>query len=496
VVSGAAVIIGAGHNGLVAALRLAGSGRRVTVLERRGMIGGLAADEEFHPGYRSPGALHDTAGLRPLIAAALGLEGHGLDWRERPSVVVARPGREPIRLNAATELAAWRQSIREFRPFLNRLQERPPPMMELRGAADFLRLGLEGLALRRLGRRRGRELFRVLAMPVQDWLLEWFADRDVAGALAAPGLLGGFVGPRAPGTACSLLLMESGAGREVAGGPAGFIAALAGAASAAGIELRTGAEVAAIDVQQRDVSGVRLASGEQLPTDLVVASCDPTTALLGLLPAGSLGLRAERDLRSYRSRGTVAKLHLALSGIPQLAGDSGDPAELVRIGSLDELERASDALKYGELPQAPTLEMRLPSLADPDLAPAGHQVASVLVNYVPHAPKGGWSTELRQQLVTSVMSRLETVEPGIGELVVGSELLTPADIEARYGVAGGHLFHGEVALDQMLSLRPAICAGRYATQIGGLYLAGGGSHPGGGISGLPGWLAAGQILAG
>ncbi len=492
---GDALVIGAGHNGLVAALRLAGAGRRVTVLERREAIGGLAAAEEFHPGYRTPGVYHDTAGLRPRIARALGLEGHGLGWRDRPPVVVARPGREPIRLTDDPGLSGWRQSIAELRPFLSRLLENPPPRMELGGAADFLRLGLEGLALRRLGRRRGRELLRVLPMPTRDWLTEWFDDGDVAGAVAAPGLLGGFVGPRAPGTAGGLLLMEAGAGREVAGGPAGLTAALAGAASAAGVEVRTGAEVAGIDIEESAVRGVRLSSGESLPAAVIAASCDPTTALFALLPPGSLGLRDERDLRSYRCRGTVAKLHLALSGAPRLAGDGDVPAELVRIGSLDELERASDAVKYGELPETPTLEMRLPSLADPELAPAGHQVASVLVDNVPHAPEGGWTGELRERLLERVMARLEAAAPGVGEMVVGNELLTPPDIEDRYGVTGGHLFHGETALDQLLSLRPAVCAGRYATPIDGLYLAGGGSHPGGGISGLPGWLAAGAILA-
>lgn len=492
---GSAVVIGAGHNGLVAALRLAGAGRRVMVLERREMVGGLAAAEEFHPGYSSPGLLHDTAGMRPRIAAALGLDGHGLGWRQRPPVTVARAGAEPIRL-AEAELAGWRAAVGELRPFLSRLQENPPPRMELRGAADFLRLGLEGLALRRLGRRRGRELLRVLVMPVQDWLSEWFDDAHVAGALAAPGLLGGFLGPRAPGTAGGLLLLEAGAGHEVAGGPAAIINALTAAVGAAGVEVRTAAEVARIDIGKNGVTGVRLVSGEEVPAEVVAASCDPTTALLDLLPPGSLGLLDERDVSGYRSRGTVARLNLALSGTPQLAGGDGEPAELVRVGSLDELERASDAIKYGELPGTPTLEMRLPSLTDPDLAPAGHQVASVLIDFVPHAPEGGWSTQLRDRLAESVMARLEAVAPGLGALVVGSELLTPVDIEERYGVTGGHLFHGEMALDQMLALRPAICAGRYATPIDGLYLAGGGSHPGGGISGLPGWLAAGAILAG
>ena len=493
--SGDAVVIGSGHNGMVAALRLAGAGRRVTVVERREVVGGLAAGEEFHPGYRSPGLLHDTAGLRPRIVAALGLERHGLGWRERPPVMVARPGRAPLRLSAGDELAAWRRSIDELRPFLSRLQERPPPRLELRGAGDFLLLGLEGLALRRLGRRRGRELLRVLPMPAQDWLSEWFDDPEVAGALAAPGLLGVFAGPRSPGTAGSLLLMESGAGREVAGGPAALTAALASAAKAVGVEVRTGDAVAAIEVSEGRVSGVRLASGAEVPAAVIAASCDPTTTLLGLLPPGSLGMRDERALRSYRSRGTVAKLHLALSGTLELAGDGGAPSELVRIGNLDELERAFDALKYDRVPDAPGLEIRLPSLADPELAPAGHQVASVLVDCVPYEPEGGWSAELRERLQAAVLSRLEGVAPGLRGLVVGSELLTPPDLEERYGVAGGHLFHGEMALDQMLSLRPAICAGRYRTPIEGLYLAGGGSHPGGGISGLPGWLAAGAVLA-
>ena len=492
---GAVVVIGAGHNGLVAALRLARAGRRVTVVERRPVVGGLCAGEEFHPGYRTAGLLHDTAGLRPKIARSLGLEGHGLGWRDRPAPVAARAGGEPVRLDGGPELAAWRRSIDELRPFLARLQESPPPPMDLRSATDLLRLGLEGLALRRLGRRRGRELLRLLVMPIQDWLLEWFDDRDAAGALAAPGLLGGFLGPRSPGTAAGLLLLESAAGREVAGGPAGLAAALARAALAAGIELRTEAEVAAIEVDQGAARGVRLAGGEEVPAGVVAASCDPTTALLGLLPAGHLGLRDERDLRAYRSRGTVAKLHLALAGTPELA--AGGPApELLRLGSLDELERASDAVKYGELPAAPTLEMRLSSLADPDLAPPGHQVASVLVDYVPYRPDGGWTDELRDRLRATVMDRLRSVMPGLADLVVADELLTPTDIEDRYGASGGHLFHGEMALDQLLAQRPATCAGRYRTPVDGLFLAGGGSHPGGGVSGLPGWLAAGAILAG
>jgi phytoene dehydrogenase-like protein len=494
-VSGGIVVIGAGHNGLVAALRLAQAGHRVTVVERREVVGGLAAGEEFHPGYRSNGVWHDTAGLRPSIVSALGLAGHGLEWRPRPQLVVARPGRQTIR-PSDSELASWRRAVGELRPFLARLQESPPPRMVLRGAGDFLRLGLDGLALRRLGQRRGRELLRVLVMPVQDWLLEWFDDADLAGGLAAPALLGGFVGPRAPGTAGGLLLMESSAGREVAGGAAGLVAALAAAVGAvAGIDLRLGDEVASIDLGPAGVRGVCLSSGEEVPASAIVATCDPQTALLGLLPPGRLRLRDERDLSAYRCRGKVAKLHLALAGTPRFTGDDGAPAELVRLGGLEELERASDAIKYGRLPQAPTLEVRLPSLADARLAPEGHQVASVLIDNVPHAPAGGWTEELRQRLESSVMERLEAVAPGIGALVVGAELLTPADIESRYGVTGGHLFHGETALDQLLSLRPAICAGRYRTPIEGLYLGGGGSHPGGGISGLPGWLAAGTVGA-
>jgi phytoene dehydrogenase-like protein len=490
------IVIGAGHNGMVAALRLAGAGRRVTVLERREVTGGLAAAEEFSPGYRSPGVLHDTAGLRPRIAAALGLERHGLSWRQRPPFVAARAGREPLRSDAAGNgLAAWRRSVDELRPFVSRLLERPPPRLELRGAGDILRLGLEGLALRRLGRRRSRELLRVLPMSAEDWLSDWFDDADVAGAVAAPGLLGVFAGPRSPGTAGGLLMHESGAGREVAGGPAALAAALESAARAAGVEVRTGAEVTAIDVGNGRARGVSLASGEQLPAAAVAASCDPKTALLRLLPPGNLGLRDERAIGLYRSRGTVAKLHLALSGPPVLAGDGGEPPELMRIGSLNELERAFDDLKYGRLPEAPALEVRLPSLADPELAPAGHHVASVLVSCVPHTPDGGWQVETRQRLERAVMDRLEEAAPGLGELVVDRQLSTPADIEQRYGSMGGHLFHGEMALDQLLSMRPAICAGRYRTPIEGLYLAGGGSHPGGGISGLPGWLAASTILA-
>jgi phytoene dehydrogenase-like protein len=353
-----------------------------------------------------------------------------------------------------------------------------------------------GLGLWRLGRHDTLELLRIAPMCVADWLNEQLETPLLVEGLAAPAVLATFAGPWSAGTNTNLLLAEAGAGRHVVGGPAGLIDALERAARAAGAEIRTGAEVARIRMEGGRAVGVTLASGEAIDAGIVLATCDPKRAFLDLVAPGTLPIRIEEEYRRIRMRGTAAKLHLALSGPLELAERPGGAFEAIRIGGghVDRLERAFDAVKYREVAADPHLEIRVPTVADPSLAPAGHHVVSVLAGWVAHDVEGGWTEARRMALVETVLAKLERHAPGVRSRIVAHELMTPADLERRYAITGGQLHHGEPALDQMLVMRPAPSAARYATSVPGLFLGGSGSHAGGGVSCTAGWLAAQAAL--
>ena len=281
------------------------------------------------------------------------------------------------------------------------------------------------------------------------------------------------------------------------GGPAALATALEKAARAADVEIRTSAAVERIRVENGRASGVTLASGEAIDAATVVATSDPKRAFLDLIPPGTLPIRVEEEFRRIRMRGTAAKVHLALDGPLELAARPGQRWERVRIGGghVDDLERAFDAVKYRDVAARPHLEIRVPSVVDPTLAPDGHHVVSILVSYVSHDVEGGWTDKRRADLLESVVATLERYAPEVRRRIVGQELLTPADIEERYALTGGQLHHGEPALDQMLVLRPAPSAARYRTAVPGLYLGGSGSHGGGGVTFAAGLLAAEAALA-
>lgn len=511
--AGDAIVLGAGQNGLAAAARLAAAGRRVVVLERRDGVGGLCAARELHPGYRVPGVLHDGGLVDPEVTARLGLERHGLAFRAAPPVLLAEEGgpglllarapaaaaSELARRSAAdaaahAELRAW---LARLAPIVRRLLAEPPPRLAPESLGDFWRLARPALALRRMGRADLTELLRVAPMCVADFLNERFATPLLIEGLAAPALAGTWSGPWSAGTTTLWLLEECAAGRFVAGGPPALVDALERAARAAGAEIRTGAEVTRIRVERGRVAGVTLASGETLDAPLVVATTDPKRTLLELVAPGVLPLEAEEEARRIRSRGTAAKLHLALDGPLELAARPGERLEAIRIGGghIDDLERAFDAIKYRACSPAPHLEVRVPTVADPSLAPAGHEVVSILVSFAPHQLDGGWTTAARARLLDSVLTRLERHAPGVRGRVVASELLAPPDLEASFGATGGQLHQVEPALDQLFVLRPSPSAARYATALGGLYLGGAGCHPGGGVRPTAGLLAADAVLA-
>ncbi len=505
-----AIVVGAGPNGLAAAVRLAQAGRKVIVLERSETPGGLSAKIEFHPGYSVPGLLHDEGLVPRATAERLGLS--GLGFRKAPATYIAEangPGLLlPGDVAGAAEAIGQRSrkdadSYTALHAFLGRitpllsgvLAEAPPPIAP-RGAGEFWQIAKRGLSVLKVNRKDLVELARIAPMCVADFLNERFETPLLVEALAAPAVAATFAGPWSAGTVTNLLLRECAGGEYLAGGPPALIAALLSAAKSAGAEVRTGAEVKRIRVDRGKAVGVTLTSGETVDAPVVLSSADPKRTLLKLLAPGTLPLRIEEEFERLRSRGSAAKVHLALSGPLELTGSNGRQDEAIRIGGghVDDLERAYDAIKYRRFSERPHLEIRVPTATDPSLAPAGHHVVSILASFAPYALDGGWTDEARERLGDAVVAVLEKHAPNVRQKIVSREVLTPADLETRFALTGGQLHHGEQALDQLLVMRPTPSAPRYATVIPGLYLGGSGSHPGGGVRPTAGLLAAEAVL--
>lgn len=500
------IIIGAGHNGLTAAGLLARTEQRVLVLERREIVGGVAAAEEFCPGYRSAGLLADTSCVWPHVVQRLHLDRYGLRRAAQPPAVLAAqtsgpgllispdPDRTAAELRSfsprdAEALAHLHALIQRVRPVVESVLNTPPPSPADLRPGNLLGLLGRLVKVRRLGARDLAELARIKPMCVADWLDEWFETDLLKGALALPAVRGVFAGPRSPGTAALLLLSLCTRHGAIAGGPAALVAALEASARDAGVAIRTGCAVERISIERGRVCGVVLAGGEQIAAERVVAACNPKHALLDLVEPGRLSHRCAERMRQVRSRGLTAVLRLALRGPLTLSGRD-EPCEFACIApGLEEIERAFDAVKYGTFSERPVLEIHVPSVSDDSLAPAGDSAVSILVHYAPHALDGWWDDRQRDVLQRAVLRVLAPYVDDLTDRIAGSELLTPVDLEARYGLAGGHLYHGEHALDQ-LAIRPTLDCARYATPIAGLYLASGGCYPGGGITCVPGALAA------
>jgi phytoene dehydrogenase-like protein len=498
------IVIGAGHNGLAAAALLAKHGRKVLVVERCSFVGGIAAGEEFHPGYRHTGLLHDSATVRPWVVKALGLADHGLALREPPPLFGPEqegPGRvlhpDPKRADLGDQVESWRR-YRAFldvvRPFVASLLDNPAP--EVGEEAKLWPLLKRAMGLRRLGERDMLELLRVGPSCADDFVSEYFSDPVLRAMVVAPALWGAWMGPRSPSGTTNLLLQESLAGQEVVGGPAALVVALEKACLAGGVTLRTDSPVDRILVAEGAAQGVELADRTTLYAPTVLSALGPRQTLLWLVDPLHLPPLLEHQIHKVRVRGTVAKVHLALSAPLSFAGRPDQVFEHIRIAEdpLD-LERAFDDAKHRRLPsRPPPLDIRVPTVSESSLAPDGHHVASVLVHGVPHDLDGGWGSAERDALFDWAMGSLERYVPDLRDRLMGHEVLTPADIEARYALEGAHPFHGEHALDQLWSLRPAPGLAQHRTPIAGLFLGSSGTHPGGGITCAPGAFAAKAVL--
>ncbi|MGE0709701.1 MAG: phytoene desaturase family protein [Planctomycetota bacterium] len=515
-------VIGAGMDGLVAAGLLARRGLKVVVLEARERAGGRCSTLEVHPGFRVSPVLPVAPRVPRELIKALDLGRFGLEERpSEPGVTLLREGKA-LHIPAARSAAAAAAGSHgdgagylRLCEFLDRvvpvlsglLTQEPlpfsrPGLLEVlgRGGAPWREAARNAWRLRGLGEADLLELLRTAPQSLKDFAEDWLETEAVRALVILPALRGSFAGPYSPGGVTNLLLWEAvNAGRLQRGtvfkGGLGAVGlALLRAAEAAGAVVRTQADVVKLRCEGGRATGVVLAGGEVVPARCVLAAGDVRRALLELIDPLDLGLTLRPRAAEFRAEGCVSLVHFALEGLPPAT--EGAPYDgLFQLGDrLDDLERAFDDAKYGRMSSAPWIELLFPSALDPSLAPAGKHVATAWVQYTPrHLREGTWS-EQREVLGDLVQGRIEARLPGFAGRVLARTVLTPLDLEERYGLPGGHPYGGELALDQLFTNRPLPEFGRYATPIVGLYLCGAGTHPGGHLSGISGRNAAARIL--
>ncbi len=510
-----AIVIGAGHNGLAAATRLARGGRKVLVLEAANEPGGATRGREFAPGFRSAGLAHLVNRLDADVARDIGLDLAGGETL-LPTTVLDGSGKavtlhgaygesiDGVSAEEAAAFAALRKKLVFQAGILKRFLRRPPPQIGAISLGDLSTFAGAGLGLLRKGRGEGRDFLRMLLMNVADVADEYLTDDRLKGLLAFDATLGIHLGPRSPTSLLGLYYRLTGeaAGRTggqivPAGGMASVAPAFVRAAERAGVTIRCGAPVGRILADRGRTSGVVMRDGTEIAAPVVVSAIHPQTTFLHLVDPAESGTGFVRSVKNVRSHGNVAKLDLALDRLPDFAGLAADArnGRIVLVRSMEQVETAFNPAKYGEFSSDPVMEITLPGLADPSLAPSGGCTLSALVQYAPYRLKTGWEAG-KPAFLKIVLETLERHAPGIGRSIVAADLMTPADIETEYNLPGGHWHHGELQADQLLVNRPTGAASGYATPIEGLYLASAGAHPGGGISGLPGWNAARHILSG
>jgi phytoene dehydrogenase-like protein len=514
------IIVGAGHNGLVAAFYLAKAGLRPLVLERRAMVGGCAVTEEIAPGYRSSLA-HAVGPVRQSVVEDMQLDRRVQLVRPDVRVAAVTPDGRALRLfrdmgrtiesirafstDDADRYAEFASTLERIGGFLRPLLESTPPSLDRQSVGDWWKILAAGRRFRGLGREDAFRLLRWMPMAAADLVTEYFSSEPLLAAVATRGIFGTAQGPWSAGTGAVLLMdaardpAPGGSSVSVKGGTGALTAAMADAAREAGAEIRTSAGVQRIIVHGDRVEGVRLDDGSEIAAENVIANTDPKRTFLELIDPGELDPSVRRKATNYRVPGRVAKIDFAIGALPAFKAltEAGDLAGRIHIGpTLDYLEHAFDPSKYDEIASEPYLDVAIPSVSDPSLAPPGRHVMSVYVQFVPERPAGGrpW-TDLRERLAHIVISTIDRYAPGIGRLIEGQRILTPVDLEETYGLTGGHIFHGEPALDQMFATRPVMGWAQYRTPVTGLFLCGAGTHPGGGITGGPGQNAAREITA-
>jgi phytoene dehydrogenase-like protein len=517
-----AIVIGGGHNGLVHAAYLAKAGKKVVVLERRHVLGGAAVTEEVFPGFRFSVFSYVVSLLRPEIIRDLDLPRFGLEilpldgtftpldgdylWRMddhgRSIREIARHSRADA--EAYEQFGRDMQALCRFvRPILSML----PPDPAKPDIKDLLNLLFLGKRLRALPYEDRYNLIQLMTMSAADYLDQWFETPALKGTMSASGIIGTFLGVRSPGTAYVLLHHYMGeidgafrAWGFAKGGTGGISNAIGASAKALGVEIRTEAPVGRILVKNGKTTGVVLGSGDEIQADIVASSLDPRQTFVRLLEPGQLPDEFLEEVRRYKFRGSSGKVNLALDALPEFTCLPGAGAHLrgaISISpSVEYMERAYDEAKYGAFSRRPYIDIVIPSLTDPSVAPPGKHVMSCFVQYAPYNLKEGaqdWDRQ-REAFGDTVVDTIAERAPNLKKIILHRQVLTPLDIERMTGLSEGNIFQGELSLEQLFFLRPVAGYARFRTPLRNLYMCGSATHPGGGIMGAPGRLAALEVL--
>ncbi|HEX9921510.1 MAG TPA: NAD(P)/FAD-dependent oxidoreductase [Anaerolineae bacterium] len=516
-----AIIIGGGHNGLVTAAYLARAGKKVVVLERRHLVGGASVTEEVFPGFKFTVFSYVVSLLRPEITRDLRLPEHGLTILPLESTLTPLPNGDYLYRDAdhyRTLRDIARHSPRDAEAYedygramyfmaksVKYMLGIIPPDPTTLNPRDLFGLAGLGKHLRGLGEEKLYMLTKLMTMSSADFLEEWFETDCLKATLAASGIIGTFLGPRSPGTAYVLLHHYMGeidgafrAWGFQKGGTGAIAEAIANSARALGAEIRINAPVAEVIVKHGQARGVVLENGDELKADIVVSSLDPKLTFLKFVEPELLPDDLVTAIRNFNIRGSSAKVNLALDAAPNLACRPGDGPHLrgaLSISpSIDYLERAYDDAKYGDFSRRPYIDIIIPSMIDPDMAPPGKHVMSCFVQYAPYQLREGTWAEKREALGDAVVDTLAEYIPNLKDIILHRQVMTPWDIEQITGLSQGNIFQGELSLSQLFFLRPAPGYAQYRTPIQNYYQCGSGTHPGGGITGAPGRLAALEIL--
>jgi phytoene dehydrogenase-like protein len=518
-----AIVIGGGHNGLVNAAYLARAGRRVLVLEARDRVGGAAVTEEVFPGFKFSVFSYVVSLLRPEIIRDLDLPSHGLHVLPLESTVTPMlngdylgqwgdhdQSRRELYRHSPRDADAYDEYGRlmyhmahAVKPILAMV---PPDPTSL-SPRDLLGMLRFGKHMRGLGAGKFNALHKLMTMSAADFLDEWFETDVLKATKSASGIIGTFLGPRSPGTAYVLLHHYMGeldgvfrAWGFAKGGTGSISEAIASAARGFGAEIRTSAKVARVRVHGERATGVVLENGDEIGASVVVSGLDPRRTFLQLLEPKDLPQDFAASIRRFKFRGSSGKVNLALSELPNFTCLPGNGAHLrgaMSISpSMDWVEHAYDDAKYGEFSRRPYMDIVIPSLIDPGMAPPGKHVMSIFVQYAPYALNGGWTDAKREAFGDTVIDTIAQFAPNIRSAILHRQVITPADIERITGLSEGNIFQGELALQQLFFFRPAHSWARYRTPVRGYYQCGSGTHPGGGIMGASGRLAALEILGG
>ena len=514
-----AIIIGAGHNGLISAAYLAKTGRKVLVLESRHIVGGAAVTEEINPGFKYTVASYVVSLLRPEVIRELDLPRFGLEILPLESTVTPLPDgnylarwadhaktRQEIMRHSVADAEAYDQFGKLMyhmavmvKPVLGMV---PPKMASMNGLSAVSEMGK---SFRQFGEKYFYLMHKLMTMSSADFLDEWFETECLKATMSASGIIGTFLGPRSPGTAYVLLHHYMGeidgnfrAWGFQRGGMGGVSDACANAAKHYGAEIRLEAPVSQIIVKHGQAKGVALNDGEEIYADVVATSLDPKRSFLKLVEPGVLDDDFLSKIKNFKIRGSSGKVNLSLSELPNftcLPGEGPHHRGAFSISpTIEYLERAYDDAKYGNFSQKPYMDVIIPSMIDPNMAPPGRHVMSIFVQYAPYDLKGRTWEDAREDFGDAVVNTLSEYAPNLKSSILHRQVLSPWDIEQRFGLTEGNIFQGELSLDQLFVLRPAAGWAQFRTPIKNYYICGSGAHPGGGVMGGPGRLAALEII--